>query len=193
MKNNRIILFLCLIFFSFIFQPESPAQSDNLHKSIVLVLDIQSCYTKMLADSTTDEFIQAVNMVIAQNKTENIIYVRTIPKVLSISFKGFKVDTLPGIEFDSRLKVVNSHHFVKEKGDAFTTPEILQYLQESGAEEIFIAGLLAEKCVFHTAVGGLKSNFAVTIIPSTVVGKSEKSKMKALKKLSAKGVRILEI
>ncbi|MFZ4465399.1 MAG: cysteine hydrolase family protein, partial [Bacteroidales bacterium] len=71
--------------------------------------------------------------------------------------------------------------------------EILKYLQESGAEEIFIVGLLAEKCVYHTALGGLERGFAVTIIPRTVAGKSEKSKMKALKKLSAKGVRILEI
>lgn len=193
MKNNRIVFFLGLIFFSFVFQLEGLAQSNNQHKSIVLVLDIQSCYTKMLADNTSDEFIQSVNKVIAQTRSENVIYIRTIPKALSVSWKGFKVDTLPGVEFDKRLKVVNSHHFVKEKGDAFATPEILQYLQESGAEEIFIVGLLAEKCVYHTAIGGLKSGFAITIIPRAVVGKSEKSKMKALKKLSDKGVRILEI
>jgi nicotinamidase-related amidase len=182
-----------LFLFCSVFHMESMAQSDNQHKSIVLVLDIQSCYTKMLADNTSDEFIQSVNKIIAQTSSENVIYVRTIPKALLVSLKGIKVDTLPGVEFDNRLKVVNSHHFVKKKGDAFATPEILKYLQESGAEEIFIVGLLAEKCVYHTAIGGLKSNFAITIIPRAVAGKSEKSKVNTLKKLSAKGVRILDI
>lgn len=193
MKNNRTAIYLILCCFFIGFQQESKAQTDDQHKSIVLVLDIQSCYTKLLPDSISEKLLLAVNSCLAQKRPEEIVYVRTIPKVLSISLKGCTIDTLPGVEFDKRLKVLNLNHFVKEKGDAFATPEIVKYISESGAEEVFIVGLLAEKCVFHTAVGGLKSGFAVTIIPRAVAGKSEKSKMKALKKLSAKGVRILEI
>jgi nicotinamidase-related amidase len=122
-----------------------------------------------------------------------VIYVTSIHKVLSISFKGFKVDTTINNEFDRNLKIINDNIFVKTEGDAFTTITLTSFLDQNKATEIIITGLLAEKCVNATALGGLSRGYDIYLVPEAIGGKSIKSKEKAFKKLSKQGVKIIGI
>ncbi|MBU1719052.1 MAG: isochorismatase family protein [Bacteroidetes bacterium] len=56
---------------------------------------------------------------------------------------------------------------------------------------IVIFGLLAEKCLYKTAPGGMKKGFEVFEVPDAIVGKTPESKEKAIRKMIGKGVQIL--
>jgi len=44
-----------------------------------------------------------------------------------------------------------------------------------------------EECVYETAIGGLKENFSIIIIPEAIAGKIRKVEMKSLKICKQKG------
>lgn len=55
---------------------------------------------------------------------------------------------------------------------------------------LLLSGLMAEQCVYHTAIGALKEGYSVYLIADAVMGSTPKKKEKALKKLAKKGVII---
>ncbi|MFZ4546561.1 MAG: hypothetical protein ACOYN4_03965, partial [Bacteroidales bacterium] len=60
----------------------------------ILVLDIQEFPKKSKQlDASVQEMIQNVNSLIGHAKPENVIYIKATGKALSITSKGFSVDT----------------------------------------------------------------------------------------------------
>ncbi len=168
------------------------SQNMQLNEKYVIVLDVQEQNSKGMPDSSSlMELLPAVNLVIENTAPDKIIYVKTLHLALSISFKGVSVDTLPDLKFDSRLVIVNDNIFEKTKGDAFSNDKLVEFFSLNDAKEVIIIGLLAEECLSSTAKGALKNGYDVYIIPEAIIGKSEKSKAKAINKLIKKGVEIM--
>ncbi|MHC1708182.1 MAG: cysteine hydrolase family protein [Bacteroidales bacterium] len=158
----------------------------------LIVLDVQpQFYTGSPNEKDAREMIHTINKLTEKFSPENVVYIKSAGKSLSISFKGIKVKTIPPPELDSTLRIVSSQIFTKTGGDAFQQSDLEKLLKAGGAKKIVIAGLLAEKCVFHTALGGKEKAYDISVISDAVIGKSEKSKQKAFRKLSEKGVRII--
>lgn len=159
----------------------------------LLVLDVQEQFIKDKPyEDAAGSMIANVNALIAGFEKDKILYVKSAGKALVINSKGFSADTLPASDFDPRLNIVNSNIFLKvSTGDAFSSSELMRYLTGRNAREVVIAGLLAEKCITATALGGVKRGFSVLLVPEAVAGKSEKSKTRALGKLEKKGIRII--
>ncbi|HPT03399.1 MAG TPA: isochorismatase family protein, partial [Bacteroidales bacterium] len=78
-------------------------------------------------------------------------------------------------------------------GDAFTSAELMDFLRSRNAREIVITGLLAEKCITATALGGIERGFDIFLVPEAVVGKSGKTRTRAIGKLEKKGVKIIPV
>ncbi len=139
------------------------------------------------------EMIQNVNSVISHFSSEKVIYIKAAGKALSITLKGFSVDTLPAPGFDRTLSVVSDNIFLKIEGDAFTSAELIQFLESRKAREILLVGLMAEKCIYDTALGGKERGYNITIVSEGIVGMSPTKKDKAIRKMKDKGIKFIPV
>jgi nicotinamidase-related amidase len=190
----RLIIFLGILYIS---NNVCLSQTNNpIQDRFVIILDVQQNWTdNSLSHKASEEMLKSINKLIEQTSPDKVIYVKSpvAATTLSISFKGIKVDTIFADGFDKKLMVVNSNIFEKKEGDAFTVKELTDFLKQKNAEEIIITGLLAEKCVYKTALGGISRNYDIYIIPEAIGSKSEKSKEKIIIKLTHKGVKLLTL
>jgi nicotinamidase-related amidase len=158
----------------------------------LVVLDIQKFPKKStLLDSSVMKMILNVNSLISHFNTENVIYIKATGKAISITSKGFSIDTLPAPDFDSTLNIVSNNIFIKVEGDAFTSAELLSFLESKKTKRIVLVGLMAEKCIYDTALGGKDRGYDIMIVPEGIVGMSQKKKDKAIEKMKDKGIKFL--
>ena len=170
----------------------------KFQNKFVIVLDVQQEFTENhMTENSAQKLIDSVNYVIENTDPKKVIYVSdtTVHKVLSISFKkGVTIDTtLSKYDFDNRLKLVNENMFCKTGANAFESNELINFLEENNAKEIIVIGLMAEGCASATLFGGKELGYEMYVIPEAIVGKSEKSKNKAVKKLKKKGIKTLHL
>lgn len=168
-------------------------QKSFLHDKYLLVIDVQDSFMTNVADTTKNQFLSEVNAVIQQADPEKVIYIQSLMRILSISFKGVKIDTIPNTNLAKDLMMVSETVFTKVKQNSFSNPEFAAFLKEQQAKQLVIVGLMAEHCVLATALGGLSEGYQVSLIPQAVIGKTEKDKAKALKKMEKKGVNFLRL
>lgn len=180
---------ILLLFFNTILAQEITFENNKY----VIVLDVQEYWTKnSLSEEAAHEMLSSINSLIDKTDPDKIIYVKSPVLVATLSLKGVHTDTILNQEFDKNLKVVNNNVFVKTTGDAFSTTDLIHFLEKNNSKEIIITGLLAEKCVTHTAEGGIKRNYNIYIIPEAIGAKSKKSKTKTVNKLKEMGVKIID-
>ena len=189
MKDKLVLkiglIFICISFN--LFQNKAFSQERYL-----IVLDIQKFPKKStLLDSSVMKMIQNVNSLISHFNTENVIYIKATGKAISITSKGFSIDTLPAPDFDSTLDIVSNNIFIKIEGDAFTSAEMISFLENKKAKEIVLVGLMAEKCIYNTALGGKDKDYDITVVPEGIVGMTQKKKDKAIEKMKVKGIKFL--
>jgi nicotinamidase-related amidase len=189
-------LFLVLIFiFAHHF---GLAQRENIMSDkLLIVLDIQEYYTnKALPEATAQNLIDSVNYVIGQTSPENVIFIKSIHKVLNLSFSSpfvFVSYDTAAMRLDKRMNVVNDHIFTKEESSAFTVEALNDYLKQNNTKEIIIIGLMAEQCVNKSLLAGEELGYSMYAIPEAIAGKSIRSKDKVMKKLAEKGVKIIPV
>lgn len=196
MKNA--IKYIIIILFWFSGSTPIFSQQNQVNKNkFLLVLDVQEYYThNKLSESDANNFVNAVNKVIAKYNKEKVIYIKSTHKVLNLSlskpFIYVDYDT-SAMQFDKNLLLVNNNVFTKDEGNAFSVEDLNAFLEKNNAKEIVIVGLLAEECVYRTAIGGLKKGFDIYIIPQAIIGKSEKRTEKTYNKLISKNVKVLNL
>ena len=170
MKNILLSVFILVLGL------ETNAQ-NKIDDKILLVLDIQKLFTSTtISDSSAMYLIDNSNSIISKFIPNNVIYIQSIARVLNVSLKGFRVDTLPNLELDPRLNVVNNNIFTKNKGNAFTSEELNSFVEKSSIKEIIVIGLLAENCVKETLLGGKKKGYTMYYIPEAIAAKNNESK-----------------
>lgn len=193
MRHSAILTFLTgILLINTIFCPaQSPSENSD---RFVIILDIQEHFTQnVLADSTADRLISNINHFIVDVDSKNVIYIQSILRTLSVSLKGFNVDTIPNLELDSRLTIKNNNIIKKSKANAFEVIGLNEYLEKNNAKEIIVIGLMAEHCVYETLVGGKEKGYEMYVIPEAIAAKSEKSKEKIIKKLTKNGIHVMHI
>jgi nicotinamidase-related amidase len=155
----------------------------NDPKSALLVMDVQNDITRDKAYGNTEGFVESVNQstAFAEENGMEIIYVKNIygnnPVVLLLAGGKGKRGT-EGVEFDSRLNVVNGNVFVKSRGDSFSSAEFENYLIAQKIDTLYIVGADAAGCVLRTAQGGKNRGYNVTIIKDAVTTAANDTKMK---------------
>ncbi len=187
-------LFLVLIFiFAHYF---CLAQRENLKSDkLLIVLDIQEYYTKnKLPEATAQNLIDSVNTIISNTNPDNVIYIRSIHKVLNLSFSSpflYVSHDTAAMRFDKRMSLVNDHIFTKEESNIFAVKALNDYIEQNNTKEIIIIGLMAEQCVYKSLLAGEELGYAMYAITGAIAGKSIRSKDKVMKKLAEKGVEII--
>lgn len=155
-------------------------------KSALLVIDVQNDITNNKSYSKTSEFVDSVNRSIefAEKNAMEILYIKNIygsnPVAMLLSGGKGKKGT-EGVEFDSRLNIVNDNVFTKSRGDSFSSAEFKKYLISKKVESLYIAGADAAGCILRTAQGGRNREYNVTIIKDAIITAANDTKMKQLK------------
>ena len=192
MKKTFLFLTMMFVLLSNILSAQSTDKIIN-KETVLIVLDVQKAYVESNLDKVNaDAFIEKVNDFLLLIDDNNVVYIKSVIKTLSISFKGLKTDTVAGMELFEGLEIKGDNIFEKEKADAFTVVALCKYINDVGAKRIIIVGLLAEQCVYHTALGGLAKGYEIILVPKVIVGKKEKSKNKYFEKLKEKGVKFVD-
>lgn len=185
---KKIFLIIGIFYLNF-----SIGNSQNSDKYII-VLDVQpQFYTDKKFDSSATVMVQNINALVEKFNPDKVVYVKSTGKALGVSYKGLSIDTLPAPKLDSNLKIVSQNIFTKISGDAFEVAELNDFINNNNINEIIIVGLLAEKCVYNTALGGKVRGYNIYIIPEAIIGKTLKRKEEAIKKMTEKGINILPI
>lgn len=171
----------------------SQIQNTNSNK-ILIVLDIQKQFTTTtLSDSSANSLIKNTNLIINQFKPENVIYIQSIARVLNVSRKGFRVDTLPDLELDQRLSIVNKNIITKNKANAFSAGDLNKFIEKSGLKDIVVIGLLAEHCVKATLLGGKKKGYTMYFVPEAIAAKTPEGKIKTENKLLKANIKSIPL
>jgi len=171
---------------------------NNVHDKFVIVLDVQDEYTEnSISDDVAKQLIDSINNVIRHTDTNNILYVKSAHRLLNISFSKpyiyVSFDTAAKWDLDNRLLLVNNKIISKEESNVFDVEELNDILVQNNAKEIIAIGLMAEKCVYESLIGGIKLGYEMYVIPEAIAGKSQKSKYKTIKELQNNGINILKI
>ncbi|MFC2152201.1 cysteine hydrolase family protein [Bacteroidota bacterium] len=191
MKTTSILIISLLFLSISVKATYAQIKNNPLSNKIVIVVHIQEDFgeDQLTKESTADAIIK-INQVIEEAEPENVIYARSIHKILNLTLKKIYVDKID-LELDDRLKIVNQNTFSDNNGNVFTSGGLIEYIKGKNINEVVIIGRVAEGCITKTILGGKKLGYEMYIISDAIIGKSEKSKAKALNKLKEKGVKEL--
>jgi nicotinamidase/pyrazinamidase len=170
----------------------------------LFVIDIQEDYTGKTAHppfpyKDSEKSIATVNKIIEEASRKQIIVVyiqqefdgflgKTFSRVFS---GGTAIKGNPGTEIDERISIVSHHIFSKPKGDAFSNPKLEAFLVEQQVNELYLVGLDAEFCVYHTAKGALNRGYNATIITDGILLQAERKWDALMKKYKQDGIHLM--
>lgn len=124
-----------------------------------------------------------------------IIYIKMYFRKNDIKnvFRNFAViEGSAGAEIDPRINIRSNNIFTKYTPNAFTNNRLENYLIKNQINEIFMCGVMADECVYETALGAFDRGYIVNYISNAVGSSSIKNIEDAIEKLRKKGINIIE-
>lgn len=123
----------------------------------LLVIDIQKSYITKYENA----IVQRINerIVKSQKAQYDIIYIQNTKKLRS----GMVTD-----ELADELILASDNVFCKKEADAFSSEELISYLNSKHISEIEMIGVDGNSCIKASAKGAVKCGFIVSIILSCV-------------------------
>lgn len=157
-------------------------------KTLLLVdiqkgLTIRSLYEKEM-------FIATINKAIPifRENSDLVIFVQHENKQLIPKTENW--------EIDDNLNMQSSDvTFSKQKGDAFSNKDLVDYLNAKEISDITVGGLVTHGCIRHTCLGGFKLGFNVSLLESGHSNWAEDAKEKIEKTeitLKEAGIKIVK-
>ncbi|NJL72921.1 MAG: cysteine hydrolase family protein [Candidatus Competibacteraceae bacterium] len=169
----------------------------------LLVLDVQRDFTgpqaRMPVDSAqAAKMIQAVNgaAVAFRDRGDVVVYIKNVfPRndIGNLFRNSAAIEGSPGTAFDDRLWLVSDIVFPKDQPDAFSNPELSNYLVANHVAEITVAGVFADQCVYWTSRGGLNRGYSVLYAADAVAASSDKIVESAIASAKAAGAAITRL
>jgi nicotinamidase-related amidase len=167
---------------------------NNPHKAL-LVIDVQEDFSGLKGKQPVplkdvEGQISAINKVIdkASKSSVEVVYIRQIfdNNIITRLLIGRAIEGQPGVELDSRVKKINQNDFTKKISDAFSNPQLDDFLIKNQVDEIYLVGLDAAYCVYYTALGALNRGYKVTIVKDAVM--TSKNMSDILKRYEENGI-----
>ena len=157
-----------------------------LNKALV-VIDIQNDITK-----NYKEIIDNVNESIdwAVNHDIHVIYIKH--NNLSAGTRTFKPDT-KGAELVPELKIVSENIFTKSKGNALTSPEFTDFINENEINEFYLTGADAVACIKSTCYNLRKANYDVNVLTDCITSYDKRKIDEMIQYYESKGSNIITL
>jgi nicotinamidase-related amidase len=173
---------------------------DNPQKAL-LVIDMQFDYLDEngkypIEKSQINDLIETINNIIVDfnEKDYQIIYLRNIFRKNDLRnvFRNFAVvEGTAGAEIDPRINIISDNIFDKYTPNAFSNQTFENFLIENQIKELYVCGVMADQCVYETALGAFDRNYTVNYLSKAVGSSSVKNIDKAIVKLRKKGINIV--
>lgn len=193
----KILLANIIIFLILVASCNTSARSNvkNNNGHAVVVMDIQKHFMqKKISNQESEALIANINKLQEKIKDKaDVVYIQSILTVLSVSLSGVDIDTLDGLDFDNRLELKTENIYKKDKANAFTSDNFVEYLNKKEIGTLYIVGVMAEHCVYKTAYNALKRGYKVVLVKDAIKGRNEASMEKIFAKLKEKGADIVSL
>ena len=156
-----------------------------MQKKALVIIDIQNDITKNYKD-----IIGNINKAIdwAVNNSIHVLYIRH--ENLSTGTRTFKPNTY-GSEFASDLKIVSNNVFTKYKGNALSSEEFADFINNYEISDFYITGADAVACVKSTCYNLRKANYGVNVLSDCVTSYDKRKIDEMLSYYESKGSRII--
>jgi len=105
--------------------------------------------------------------------------------------RGASLEGSPGSRWTSELPLGAVPYFAKWSRSAFVNHEFASWLTENRVGTVALAGLQAKACIAATAKDALARHLRVELISSAIACVSDKSRERALARLSRRGAVII--
>lgn len=158
-----------------------------MSQKALVVIDIQNDITK-----NYKEIIDNINKSIDLAVKEDIPVVYIRHENLSAGTRTFKPGTR-GSEFASDLKIVSENIFTKYKGNALTSEEFAEFINENEICDFYIAGADAVACVKSTCYNLRKANYSVTVLSDCITSYDKRKIDEMLNYYESKGCKVISL
>jgi len=170
-------------------------------KKALLIIDMQIDYIGengkfTIENNQIENLIGITNNIIDEYYKNNykIIYIRNIFRENDFKniFRNYAaIEGSSGIEIDPRINIVSENIFDKYTPTAFSNVDFEIFLVENHINELFLCGVMADQCVYKTAISAYNKGYIVNYFANAVGSLSVKNIEKAIKKLNKKGINII--
>ena len=174
---------------------------DNPQKAL-LVIDMQIDYIDEngkfpIEKIQINNLIETVNNIIVDFNDNNyqIIYFKRKFRKNDVKnfFRNFAVvEGTAGVEIDPRIHIVSNNIFDKFTPSAFSNKRFENLLIHNQINELYLCGVMADECVYETALSAFDSGYIVNYYANAVGSSSIKNIENAIEKLKNKGINIIE-
>lgn len=157
-----------------------------MNNQALVVIDIQNDITKNYKD-----IIENVNKLVdfAVKNDIHVVYIRH--ENLSDGTRTFKPGTR-GAELVSDLKIVSQNIFTKTKGNALTSIEFLDFINNNEIKEFYITGADAVACVKSTCFNLRKANYITNVVSDCVTSYDKKKINEMLEYYEKQGCNLID-
>ncbi|HSD10259.1 MAG TPA: cysteine hydrolase [Candidatus Binatia bacterium] len=149
----------------------------------LLVVDLQKHFLdrggrQALAPSHVAAMLAATNRLVenARSLGVELVYVRS--------------EAPAGDGTDSRLENPGAPVFRKQRADAFSNPELDQFLRSRAVDHLVLAGASAEASIYYTAEGAMNRGYKVKVLGDAVAAASDARRDHALEALRREGAEL---
>jgi nicotinamidase-related amidase len=202
MKN---LVFVLLSFFAFsccsLDETIKISHYDNPQKAL-LVIDMQIDYIDEngkfpIEKSQINSLIKTVDNIIDDFHGNNyqIIYIRRLfcKNDIGNLFRNFAaIEGTAGAEIDPRINIVSNAIFDKYTPSAFSNKRFENFLIRNQINELYVCGVMADECVYETALSAFNSGYIVNYYTNAVGASSIKNIESAIEKLKSRGIKTIE-
>jgi nicotinamidase-related amidase len=174
----------------------------DIPQKALLVIDMQIDYIDEngkfpIEKSQINSLIETVNNIIGDFHSNNyqIIYIRNIFRRNDIKniFRNFAVvEGTAGAKIDPRINILSDNIFDKYTPSAFSNKRFENFLINNLINELYVCGVMADECVYETALSAFNSGYTVNYYANAVGSSSIKNIENAIEKLRNKGINIIE-
>ena len=174
----------------------------NNPQKALLVIDMQIDYIDEngkfpIEKSQINSLIETVNNIIGDFRGNNyqIIYIRNNFRknnIVNIFINFAAIEGTAGAEIDPRINIVSDDIFDKYTASPFSNKRFENFLISNQINELYVCGVMADECVYETALGAFDRNYIVNYISNAVGSSSVKNIENAIEKLRKKGINIIE-
>ena len=174
---------------------------ENPQKAL-LVMDMQIDYIGENAkfpieQNQIENLIHITNNIIEEFYQNNyiIIYFRNVFRKNDWKnrFRNYAaIEGTYGVEIDPRINIVSEQIFDKYSPSGFSNTEFTDFLTENQINELYFCGVMADQCVYETALAAFNRGYIVNYFSNAVGSTSVRNIERAISRLRKKGIYIVE-
>jgi len=156
-----------------------------MQNKTLVVIDIQNDMTKNYKD-VIDNINKSIDWAV--NNNIHVTYIRH--ENLSEGTRTFKTNT-KGAELAPDLKIVSEKIFTKYKGNALTSKDFTDFIEEKEIKDFYITGGDATACVKSTCFNLRKANYEVSVLSDCITSWNKKEIPPMIEYYESKGCKII--